>query len=268
MRIISKTTNKHPIAFFDSGVGGLTVYSKLKKLLPHENYIYFGDTKHMPYGEKTKAELLVYADKIFDFFIQKDAKAVVMACNTTSSVIYDDIKNRYNIKIYPIIQSVCSIIAKLPSKRTGVFATHATVNSNAYKNEIQKYNPDTEVIQIACPSWVRIVEDNKLNQPESILQIKEKFDEMLEYKPEKIILGCTHYPYLLNILSGFAPREMFIDPAVYFAEFIKKDLEQNNLTEKSDGTEEIYVSANPENFRQSAKMFYEIKKLPRTAVFN
>ena len=117
--------------------------------MPDENYIYFGDTKHMPYGEKTKEELLEYADKIFDFFIKKDAKAVVMACNTTSSVIYDTIKNKYNLKIYPIIQSAASIIAKLPVQKIGVFATHATVNSNVYKKEIQKYNPEMEVIQIA-----------------------------------------------------------------------------------------------------------------------
>ena len=236
--------------------------------MPDENYIYFGDTKHMPYGEKTKEELLEYADKIFDFFIKKDAKAVVMACNTTSSVIYDTIKNKYNLKIYPIIQSAASIIAKLPVQKIGVFATHATVNSNVYKKEIQKYNPEMEVIQIACPEWVRIVEDNTLNQPQSIIQVKNKLEEMLEFKPEKIILGCTHYPYLIDILTKFAPKEIFIDPSIYFAEFIKDDLIKNNLAEKSDGTEEIYVSSNPEAFRISAEMFYKIKNSPVLKTFD
>ena len=125
-----------------------------------------------------------------------------------------------------------------------------------------------EVIQIACPEWVRIVEENKLNQPQSIIQVKNKLEEMLEFNPEKIILGCTHYPYLIDILSKFAPKEIFIDPSIYFAEFIKDDLIKNNLTEKSDGTEEIYVSSNPEGFHTSAEMFYEIKNTPALKTFD
>lgn len=265
LKIISKKKN-NPIAFFDSGVGGLTVYSKLKQLLPDEDYIYFGDTKHMPYGEKTKDELLSYANRILDFFVQKNAKAVVMACNTTSSMIYDQIKDKYDIKIYPIIQSVANVLSQLPIKRIGVFATHATVSSGAYKREIQKNNPKMEVYQIACPEWVRIVEEHKTNQPQSILQIKDKLEEMMQYKPEKIVLGCTHYPYLMNILSKFEPAEMFIDPAIYFAEYIKNDLQKNNLLEKANGQEEFYVSALPENFRESAKMFYELKELPNLSL--
>ena len=91
-----------PIAFFDSGVGGLTVLNKVKLLLPNENFIYYGDTLHVPYGEKTKEQLLEYSLKILDFFESKNCKAVVMACNTTSSVIYEDIKDKYNFKLYPI----------------------------------------------------------------------------------------------------------------------------------------------------------------------
>ncbi len=264
-KITSEITNR-PIAFFDSGVGALTVYTKLKTLLPKENYIYFGDTKHMPYGEKTEAELLEYADNIFKFFISKNVKAVVMACNTTSSVIYDKIKDKYNVKIYPIIQSASNILAQLPAKKIGVLATPATIKSSAYKHQIQKYNPNMEVVQIACPEWVRIVEEHRINQPQSILQIKEKLDEMFEFNPEKIILGCTHYPYLIEILTKFAPKAMFIDPSVYFAEFIKSDLTSNNLIENSQGTEEIYVSSSPENFKESAKMFYELKSTPILAL--
>ena len=95
-------TNKdnRPIAFFDSGVGGLTVFSKVKKLLPNENYLYFGDTKNMPYGEKTEDELICFADRIFRFFEKQNAKAVVMACNTSSAVTYEKLKNNYNFKIW------------------------------------------------------------------------------------------------------------------------------------------------------------------------
>ena len=260
-RVFKITLNNKPIAFFDSGVGGLTVYSKLKKLLPNEDYIYFGDTKNMPYGEKTKDQLLEYADRIFKFFKSKNAKAVVMACNTTSSVIYDDVKDKYGFKIYPVIQSSAKILAGLPVNRIGVFATSATVNSNAYKREIQKYNPNIDVIQIACPEWVKIVEEHRIEK--SSAEIKSKLDEMMARNPDKIVLGCTHYPYLLNKLSEFESKDLFIDPAVYFAKFIKEDLEASGMLEEGSDREEIYVSANPENFKEASKMFCDLKDLPK-----
>ena len=242
-------------------MGGLTVYSKLRKLLPNENYIYYGDTLHMPYGEKTPEQLLEYADKILNFFIEKGAKVVVMACNTTSSVIYDKIKDKYGVKIYPVIQSCAKILSEMPVKKIGVFATHATVASGAYKREIQKYNNKIEVIQIACPEWVKIVEENRIDK--SLDLIKSKLDEMMKYSPDRIVLGCTHYPFLLDALSKYALRDLFIDPAVYFAQYIKEDMEKSGLiSSNGSGQEEIFVSSNPEQFSQSAKMFYELKELP------
>lgn len=222
----------------------------------------------MPYGEKSETELLQYAQQIIEFFIEKNAKAVVMACNTTSSVIYDKIKDKYDIKIYPIIQSVAEIIAGLGHETIGVFATPATINSNAYKTEIQKHNKNVNVVQIACPEWVKIVEDHKIRTSESIISVKSKLEEILQFNPEKIILGCTHYPYLLDILSTFLTRDFFIDPANYFAEYIKNDLEKNNLTEIAQGTEKIFVSAFPGSFKESAKMFYELENLPTLKTFD
>ena len=239
----------------------MTVYTKLRGLLPKEDYIYFGDTLHMPYGEKTPEQLFEYADKILKFFKEKNAKAVVMACNTTSSVIYDRIKDKYGIKIYPVVQSVSKILSEMPVKKIGVFATNVTVKSDAYKKEIQKNNPNIEVIQNSCPEWVKIVEDNEI--AENTDKIKLKLDEMLKYKPDKIVLGCTHYPYLLDTLSKYAKRDLFIDPAIYFAQYIKEDMKASGLLSDGNGIEEIYVSSNPEQFRISAKMFYELKDLPK-----
>lgn len=265
MDILNNYDNKSPIAFFDSGVGGLTVLNKVKKILPNENFIYYGDTLHMPYGEKTKSQLLEYSDNIFRFFEQKGAKAVVMACNTTSSVIYDDVKNRYGFKLFPVVQSVAEILAKLPIKRLGIFATRATIESGAYQNEIAKYNSEMQVFGQHCPNWVHIVEENTSNMPDSVKIIKSDLDRMLCNSPEKIVLGCTHYPFLTEVLSRFAPREMFIDPAVDFAVKIKQELEAADLLNKSDPQEfeEFYVSSNPKGFQTAAKMFYELNSLPK-----
>ena len=177
MRTILSRLNNNPIGFFDSGVGGVTVYEQVKKLLPNENYIYFGDTKNMPYGEKPEEQLLEFADKIFRFLEQQNTKAVVMACNTTSAITYEKLKNNYNFKIYPIIQSVCSTLAGLDGvKKLGVIATPATINSHSYSAEIAKYNPKMQIFELAAPNWVRIVEEHRITQPQSIIQIKEILD--------------------------------------------------------------------------------------------
>lgn len=253
--------NNQKIALFDSGVGGLTVLDKLKQILPNENYIYFGDLKHIPYGEKSKEELIKYADDIFTFFNNKDIKAAVMACNTTSANTYEELKNNYKFKIYPIIQSVSKIISQMPIKKVGVLATRATINSGAYAKELKKHNPDLEIFEMACPPWVEIVESRKENEEESVQIVKEYLEKMLSNKPDKIILGCTHYPYLLDVLSEFAPREMFIDPSLFFAEFIKQDLDKNNLlSDSTQGSEEFFVSANPESFISASKVFYPLEK--------
>jgi len=269
MIISNNIDTDSPIAFFDSGVGGLTVFDKVKRILPNENYIYYGDTAHVPYGEKTKEELLKYSDNILKFFEKMNCKAVVMACNTTSSVIYDEIAGKYNFKLYPIVQSVAKILAQLPINRLGVFATRATINSNVYPREIAKYNQSMKVFTQHCPDWVRIVEDNTLTELSSVATVKADLDKMLLNNPEKIVLGCTHYPFLLKILSGFAHKDMFIDPGEYFAEFIKADLESCGLLKKSPNiaTEKFYVSSAPEKFQIASKIFYTVKECPKLLTF-
>ena len=251
------------IGFFDSGVGGLTVLKQFRNLLPSEDCLYFGDTKNMPYGEKSEKELIEFADRIFKFFEQKQVKAVVMACNTTSAMTYDVLKNDYDFKIYPIIQSVAKVISKLPVERLGVFATPATINSHAYSREINKLNPEMQIFEISCPAWVRIVEEHRLHQPQSLLQIKERLNEMSLHRPQRIVLGCTHYPYLTGIIKNFYPEKDLIDPSKYFAEFIKNDLEMNGLLNKcGQGSEKFYVSSNPENFMEASKLFCPLTELP------
>lgn len=235
--------------------------------MPNEDYIYFGDLKNCPYGQKTKQQLIDLTSDIFNYFKLEDVKAVVMACNTTSANVYDEYKNAFGYKLYPIIQTCAKVISELPIKKLGVFATSATISSGAYKREINRYNKDIEVFEMSCPGWVQIVEGNKQNDDLSVDLIKERLDEMLKNNPDKIILGCTHYPFLLEVLTKFAPRELFIDPSVYFAEYIKQDLETQDLLNENGGSERFLVSANPNEFKVAAKMFYELKNTPELIEF-
>ena len=191
-----------------------------------------------------------------------------MACNTTSANVYDEYKNSFDYILYPIIQTCAKVIAELDIKRLGVFATSATIASGAYSREIKKYKQDIEIFEMSCPGWVQIVENNKQDDDLSIELIKENLDRMLENNPDKIILGCTHYPFLLDVLSKFAPKDMFIDPSSYFAQYIKEDLENKNLlNDSTSGTETFLVSANASEFKQASKMFYNLKELPHMINF-
>lgn len=268
MGTLNNYDKNSPIAFFDSGLGGLTVLNKVKKILPNEDCIYYGDTLHMPYGEKTKEQLLEYSDNIFKFFQKQGCKAVVMACNTTSSVIYDTVKDKYDFKLFPIVQSVSKILAQLPINRLGIFATRATITSKAYSKGIAKYNKKMQVFGQFCPDWVHIVEEHSMDSEKSREIIKQDLERMLLNKPEKIVLGCTHYPFLLGVLSEFAPEEMFIDPAIHFANHIKQELgKMDLLSSKTTSSDKFYVSSNPENFQKASKMFYELNEPPELLVF-
>ena len=217
----------------------------------------------MPYGEKTEEQLLDFADRIFKFFESKNAKAIVMACNTTSAITYEKLKDNYNFKIYPIIQSVCSTLAQMDGvNKLGIIATPATINSHAYSNGIAKYNKDMKVYELAAPNWVRIVEEHRITQPQSILQIQEILDDMKQFTPDKVILACTHYPYLMNVLKKFMPEEIFIDPALFFAKNIKDDLTKLNLLNDTFEYERFYVSSNSENFKIASELFYKLRELP------
>lgn len=253
-----------PIGFFDSGVGGLSVYSLFKKILPYENTLYFGDLKNMPYGNKSKTELLQFARMILDFFKEQNVKAVVIACNTSSANVYDIVKSEYDFKIYPIIQSCAKVISNMNFKKIGVFATVATINSGAYKSEIQKYNPNISVVEQSCPKWTNFVEGGQIYSEECLSNIKTQLDKMMCYNPERIILGCTHYPFLKPVLTKFADEKVFIDPSEIFVKFIFDDLKKSNMQRisKEMGTEKFFVSANPENFVNNASLFYKVNKLP------
>ena len=256
--------NTNPIGFFDSGVGGLSVLARFREILPNENVLYFGDTIHLPYGNKKQEELIGYAKNILNFFESRNVKAVVIACNTSSAQAYDTVKDIYQFPIYPIIQSCSKVIASSGFNRIGVFATEATVKSGKYSQEIIKYNPEIRVKEMASKNWVGIVENSTDNIKDAKAQIRYEIEEMLSFNPDKIILGCTHYPYLMDEFVKYAPKELFIDPAEIFVDFIKRDLTEKLLLNNNSfiGKEEFYVTSSPEDFVKNAKIFYNIKTLP------
>lgn len=251
--------NNNSIGLLDSGVGGLSVLSELYKIMPNKNYVFFGDTKNVPYGTKTPQEIFNYTKDILEFFISKGIKTAIFACNTTSAVAYDELKKYFQdrIKIYPLIQTIAKYtIENLKNGDTiAILATKATINSKKYNEEIKKYNPNINVIGIDCTGFVEIVENRLYNDPSAIELIKSKLQIAKENNAKKIVLGCTHYPYLASIFKEILDVEYF-NPAIAISQIVKNDL-GNSVS--NQGSFEFYVSKNPNDFILSARTFFDIK---------
>ena len=250
---------KNYIGVLDSGVGGLSILIELKKILPKQNFLFFGDTKNMPYGTKTKEEIYGYTKNILNFFVKKGIKTAVFACNTTSAVAYEKLKEDFKneLKIFPLIQTCArGFVENLKSGDTvAVMATKATVNSKKYNEVITEINPEINVFGIDCTGFVEIVENRLYNDPKSINLIKEKIEIIKKLNAKRIILGCTHYPYLLNIFKSFLSDCEYFNPAKYLSEVVKKEAK----TFEDKGEIEFFVSKNPEQFKLSAKTFFDIE---------
>ena len=172
--------NKENIGLLDSGVGGLSVLAELKKVMPNKNYIFFGDTKNLPYETKTKEQIFSYTKEIMEYFLTRNVKNVVIACNTTSAVAYEELSEYFKnkLQIFPLIQLASKYaLENINDNDTiAVFATAATIKSKKYDEEIKKVNPRVNVIGIDCTGLVEIVENRLYDKPSALELIKSKID--------------------------------------------------------------------------------------------
>ena len=182
------------IGLFDSGLGGLTVLKRLIEKYPNNEYVYFGDTKNNPYGNKTKEELLVLSTKIINFLTSKNVDLIIIACGTVSSNIYINLKDKYNIPIIDIITPTINYLNNSNYKKIGVLATQGTTNTKIFSNNINK-----DVKEIACPNFVPLIENNDFSNLNNYIEVC-----LNELKDRDIIvLGCTHYPIIKDRISNY-----------------------------------------------------------------
>lgn len=251
--------DNRPIGVFDSGVGGLTVLKQLNLLLPNENFIYFGDTARIPYGEKTPEQIDNYVKEIMEWFASNNVKAVAMACNTSSAISYEKIKDDYDFPVFSLIEPTARYVSSLKETKIGVIATSATVKSGAYSKNIKKLASKKEIFETACPGLVEIVESNKVETVEARKLLRKYIEPFIEKGVEKIILGCTHYPFLREVINEITGNSgMLIDPAKYLADELSDSLVQSGS--RSNTEEKVfrrfYASSNPAMFQQAGKRFY------------
>jgi glutamate racemase len=256
-------TNDRPIGVFDSGVGGLTVAHAIRQLLPEESMIYFGDTAHLPYGEKSPEAILHYSERIASFLVEEGCKAVVIACNTASSVAYEPLQRQFGGQV-PVVNVIDPVVEyysrQLAPARVGVIGTKATIQSGAYEKSIREKNPGAQVVSLATPLFVPMIEEGFIFDDISNAIIRAYLSKEPIRSVEALILGCTHYPIIKNQISKFYNFSVeVLDSAAIVARSLRDLLEEKGLRRNNRGkTEDIfYISDYTAYFEKIAGMFFE-----------
>jgi glutamate racemase len=258
---MTKHLSSHPIGIFDSGIGGLTIAHALINHLPNENIIYFGDTAHLPYGEKSATAIQAYSIKIADMLLQQRCKLILIACSSASTAAYELVKEYVASKaivmnvIDPIIQLMQE---KYAHKHVGLIGTRQTVNSNVYKKKVDALNAKITLSSYATNLLASAIEEfGDNNVLDSLL------NEYLSHPTlddiEALILACTHYPIIKNrIKKHYKNTIEIIDPSDIVANTVKKRLESEGLLNtEHNGTKQFYVSDYTESFAAGTKIFFK-----------
>ncbi len=254
-----KTAN---IGLFDSGVGGLTVASALRDLLPSENMIYFGDTAHLPYGDKSRESILRFSIGIADFLLSKNCKVILIACNSASSNAFQEVKKHVGNRaiVMNVIQPVVDFITNDPgTSHVGVIGTKATINSGAYQDEIVKRNPARLVSSLATPLFVPMIEEGFIFDDISNAIIRSYLSRKELDGIDTLILGCTHYPIIKNQIARYYNFNVnVLDSAKIVAENLREILGKSGLLNDNGcrGESQFFISDQTDYFNTIAKMFF------------
>lgn len=247
-----------PIGVFDSGVGGLTVAREIMRNLPNEDIVYFGDTARVPYGSKSKDNIIRYSRQIIHFLQTKGVKVIVIACNTASALALETVKDEFDIPIIGVVEpGARAALAVTETKKIGVIGTEATVRSAMYEKIIQGIEPEVSVVAKACPLFVPLVEEGFKKHHVTDEIIDYYLSSLKESDIDALILGCTHYPLLRSKIRGYVGDKItLVNPAYETAMDLKVILQENDMenpdVEGDHGSYSFYVSDAADKFKQFA----------------
>jgi len=241
------------IGIFDSGIGGLTVMQELMKRLPHEPLIYFGDTARLPYGEKSPEAIIRYSIENAIFLMEQNIKLLVIACNTASAFALEKLQKIFSIPILGVIEPGAeNAVQSTRNQHIAVLGTKGTIKSGVYQREIEKKMPKARVVSIACPLFVPLVEERFFHHPAARLIVKEYLAPLHEQKVDTVLLGCTHYPLLKQLIMEELPSSLVIvDSASTCAEKVADILKLHHLANATDQKpyHRYFVSDDPKKFQ-------------------
>jgi glutamate racemase len=224
-------SDARPIGVFDSGIGGLTVVKALRDLLPNENISYLGDTARVPYGPKSPETVQRYAIELADILIKQDAKALVVACNTVSSVALPALMKNFPVPVVGVIEpGARAALAASRNRRIGVIGTRATIRSSAYEKALRAADPEVKVSSQACPLLVPLIEEGLLHDEVTEQMILRYLEPLLADEIDTLVLGCTHYPLLTEAMARVLRRQiMIVDSAQNCARAVEEMLDRQSL---------------------------------------
>ena len=244
------------IGVFDSGLGGLTAVSALRRLLPNENIVYLADTKNVPYGDKSRDELLELSKGDIDFLLSKDVKLILIACGTVSSTLTKEQMESFDVKVMGVIEPAASAAAaESKNRKIGVIATAASIKSGAYKQKILRKNAAAEVFLSACPKLVPLIERGKTQGKEVREALFEYLEPLKQSGIDTLILGCTHYPLLKKEIGQILPEAALIDVGEMAAREVKAYLTQQDMLGQNSGECALFASGDCDDFKDKASSF-------------
>lgn len=258
-----------PIGVFDSGLGGLTVVREIRRKLPDESIVYFGDIARLPYGTKSSAQIRRFSLENTEFLIRMGIKALVIACNSSSSAAFSFLKRRFSLPIVSVIEpAVEESLRRTRNKRIGVIGTTATVESRVYEEALRRKDPEVQVASESCPLFVPLVEEGWLNGGVTERVIEKYLGPLKEKGVDTVILGCTHYPMLHEEIQAFlGPGVELVDSAGPTVKALTSLLNQKKLlySKKRKPRFRIFTSDLSRNFISVGERFLG-EKLPKIHV--
>lgn len=258
--------DNRPIGFFDSGVGGLTCIPTFQERLPNERIVYYGDTARAPYGSKTLDNIKTFSFQIADYLVSHNVKMIVIACNTISATCLGALRRRHpDIPIIGIIDPIAEKIANEVKTETsiGVIGTKVTITSGAYVNQITSKNKNVKLFSIACPAFAPLIEEGIIDNKIMDLTIRYYLDDFIAAnKISKLVLGCTHYPFLTDNLNRLYPDLELLNPSQEVVYKVERLLDEYDLHSAETGkvSHKCYASDLSQNFYDMVNLAFKDQK--------
>ena len=240
--------NENPIGLFDSGIGGTSIWKEVHALMPNENTIYLADSKNAPYGLKSKDEIIALSFKNTEFLLENNCKIIVVACNTATTNAIKELRAKYNVPFIGIEPAIKPAALQSKTQTIGILATKGTLNSELFHKNVANH-PDVKIIEQIGHGLVQLIENGDMDSAEMEELLKSYLNPMVEKNIDYLVLGCSHYPYLIPQIKKIIPPQIkIIDSGEAVAKQTQKILEQNNLLNlsKRKSSQIFYTNSEPE----------------------
>jgi glutamate racemase len=254
--------NERPIGIFDSGIGGLTVLKEVSSLLPGENIIYLGDTARVPYGIRSPETVIRYSFECTEFLMKQNIKILVVACNTVSAISLQEICNRVSIPVIGVIEpGARAAVSATKNKKIGIIGTETTIKSSAYAKAINAMAHDIEVYGLACPLFVPLVEEGWTTGVIARMVVERYLTAVKDRGADTLVLGCTHYPLLKEVIQEVMGDIRLVDSAIETALAVKHLLAEKGMLagDETARARRFFVTDSPEKFISVGERFLKTK---------